>query len=39
MNSGDVLTALDTATQKSIAGGDPESLLGTADTDVQSALE
>ncbi|ROR36699.1 carbohydrate ABC transporter substrate-binding protein (CUT1 family) [Curtobacterium sp. JUb34] len=39
VNSGDVLTALDTATQKSIAGGDPESLLGTADVDVQSALK
>lgn len=39
VDSADVLTAVDTATQKAMAGGDPESLLATADADVQSALK
>lgn len=39
VDSADVLTAVDTATQKAMAGGDPGSLLATADADVQSALQ
>lgn len=39
VNSGDVLTALDTATQKSMAGGDPAELLATAGSTIQSALK
>ncbi|GAB2986426.1 ABC transporter substrate-binding protein [Frigoribacterium salinisoli] len=39
VNSADVLTAIDTATQKALAGGDPAELLAAADADVQSALE
>ncbi len=38
MNSADVLTAVDTATQKALAGGDPAELLGAADASVRSAL-
>lgn len=39
VNSGDVLTAIDTATQKAMAGGDPAALLKTADASVQAALK
>ena len=39
VDSGDVLTAIDTATQKSMAGGDPAALLATADSTIQSALK
>ncbi len=38
VNSADVLTAVDTATQKALAGGDPAELLGAADASVRSAL-
>jgi len=38
VDSGDVLTAIDTATQKSLAGGDPAALLATAGSSIQSAL-
>lgn len=38
VNSGDVLTAIDTATQKAMAGGDPKQLLGQAQSSIQQAL-
>lgn len=38
VRSTDVLTALDTATQKALAGGDPASLLATAQKEMESAL-
>lgn len=36
--STDVLTALDTATQKALAGGEPAELLGTAQEEMEAAL-
>jgi len=36
--STDVLTAMDTATQKALAGGDPADLLQTAQKDIEAAL-
>ncbi|MFG6446455.1 ABC transporter substrate-binding protein [Microbacterium sp. P07] len=36
--STDVLTALDTATQKALAGGDPAELLATAQSEMEAAL-
>ncbi|MBT2502112.1 ABC transporter substrate-binding protein [Curtobacterium sp. ISL-83] len=39
VNSGDVLTAIDTATQKAMSGGNPADLLATADSSVKSALK
>jgi len=38
VNSTDVLTAIDTATQKTVAGGDPKQLLDQAQTNITSAL-
>ncbi|RFA18232.1 ABC transporter substrate-binding protein [Subtercola boreus] len=38
VNSTDVLTAIDTATQKAVAGGDPKQLLSDASTSIQQAL-
>ena len=34
-----VLTAIDTATQKAMAGGNPKDLLKQAQSDIQAALE
>ncbi|RFA10941.1 ABC transporter substrate-binding protein [Subtercola boreus] len=39
VNSTDVLTAIDTATQKAVAGGDPKALLSEASTSIQKALK
>ena len=39
VNSTDVLTAIDTATQKAMAGGDPKDLLKQAQSDIQAALD
>jgi multiple sugar transport system substrate-binding protein len=38
VDSTDVLTAIDTATQKAVAGGDPKALLTQAQSDIQAAL-
>lgn len=38
VNSGDVLTAIDTATQKAMAGGDPKELLSAAQSSIDEAL-
>ncbi|RFA13903.1 ABC transporter substrate-binding protein [Subtercola boreus] len=38
VNSTDVLTAIDTATQKAVAGGDPKQLLSDASASIQQAL-
>jgi multiple sugar transport system substrate-binding protein len=38
VNSTDVLTAIDTATQKAVAGGDPKQLLQEAQASIQAAL-
>ena len=38
VNSTDVLTAVDTATQKAVAGGDPKQLLAAAQSSIQQAL-
>lgn len=38
VNSTDVLTAIDTATQKAVAGGDPKQLLSDAQSSIQQAL-
>jgi multiple sugar transport system substrate-binding protein len=38
VNSTDVLTAIDTATQKAVAGGDPKKLLDEAQSTIQQAL-
>ncbi|MBA8815127.1 multiple sugar transport system substrate-binding protein [Microbacterium halimionae] len=38
VNSVDVLTAVDTLTQKSVAGGDIDDLLGTAQSEIQEAV-
>ena len=38
VNSTDVLTAIDTATQKAVAGGDPKQLLIDAQSSIQQAL-
>ncbi len=38
VNSTDVLTAIDTATQKAVAGGDPKQLLQQAQASIQAAL-
>ncbi|MEA9984338.1 ABC transporter substrate-binding protein [Subtercola sp. RTI3] len=39
VDSADVLTAVDTATQKAVAGGDPKQLLDDAQTSIQQALK
>jgi len=39
VNSTDVLTAVDTATQKAMAGGNPKDLLAQAQSDIQAALD
>ena len=39
VNSTDVLTAIDTATQKAMAGGNPKDLLKQAQSDIQAALD
>jgi len=39
VDSTDVLTAIDTATQKAMAGGDPKDLLKQAQSDIQAALD
>ncbi len=39
VDSTDVLTAIDTATQKAMAGGNPKDLLKQAQSDIQAALE
>lgn len=38
VNSGDVLTAMDTATQKAVAGDDPSTLLKAAQASIEEAL-
>ena len=38
INSTDVLTSLDTATQKALAGGDPASLLATAQQEIAASI-
>jgi multiple sugar transport system substrate-binding protein len=39
INSTDVLSAMDEATQKAMAGGDPKELLGSASTAIEKALK